>query len=66
VQRSGPRSLSAFSLLAAIPLFLGTVRCAAAQTRAAYPDTARTQTRFELFGQLVTDLIYDFEQNAPA
>ena len=37
-----------------------------AQTRAAYPDTQLTKPRVELFGQLVTDVIYDFEQNNPA
>jgi len=37
-----------------------------AQTRAAYPDTQRARPRIELFGQLVTDVIYDFYQNAPA
>src|SRR5205085_9624214 len=34
--------------------------------RPAYPDTQPAQPRVELFGQFVTDVIYDFEQNAPA
>jgi hypothetical protein len=39
---------------------------ALAQNRAAYPDTQPIKPRVELFGQLVTDVIYDFEQNNPA
>jgi hypothetical protein len=41
-------------------------RRSGAQTRAAYPDTQRTKPKIELFGQYVTDVIYDFNQNAPA
>jgi len=40
-------------------------RSTLAQNRAAYPDTQPIKPRVELFGQLVTDVIYDFEQNNP-
>src|SRR5690349_18686096 len=46
-------------------LVAGMPYTALGQTRAAYPDTQPIKPRVELFGQLVTDVIYDFEQNNP-
>lgn len=61
----GSRSTVVIGL--AVALASSAPRSAFAQTRAAtYPDTTLKQPRVELFGQLVTDVIYDFYQNAPA
>src|SRR5262245_21041520 len=60
----GSRAIGAIGL--AVALGSSTPRNTLAQTRAAYPDTLTIKPRIELFGQLVTDGIYDFYQNAPA
>ena len=49
----------------AMALASSSPRSTLAQNRAAYPDTQPIKPRVELFGQLVTDVIYDFEQNNP-
>jgi len=59
--RQGSRAIVVIVLIAV--LLPGAAR---AQTRGAYPDTQPVQPKVELFGQLVTDVIYDFYQNAPA
>ena len=60
----GSRAIGAIGL--AVAFSSSSSRNAFAQTRAAYPDTQLTRPRVELFGQLVSDVIYDFYQNAPA
>src|SRR6185369_9509663 len=59
----GSRAIGVIGLAAA--LVASAPRTALAQNRAAYPDTQPIKPRVELFGQLVTDVIYDFEQNNP-
>ena len=60
----GSRAIGAIGL--AVAFSSSSSRNAFAQTRAAYPDTQLTRPRVELFGQLVSDVIYDFYQSAPA
>jgi len=60
----GSRAFGVIGL--AVALASSSPRTMLAQNRAAYPDTQPIKPRVELFGQLVTDVIYDFEQNNPA